>query len=485
MVILIPILILTTGFPISTEVEVSGKTYYADLYASFWGLWASPLYDQDTGSYIDSNQVLDAIESGHKVEKVDYATNTKSEYTLKKTNARLSEISRKTVTLDDIKMLPIHISSYGNIYDGYTIMWTGEKLVIAGKDKTMCIKINEDKPWDYSNVVDTDFEVTDDWQCGCLDDTNTVLTLRSTGDWKGEVYDTYNGEGGDETNGAGGDETNGADGDETNGLGRYLVDENFYFKPLKAKSVEYDVTKLPDFTPAASAFPHGLNFNMNGFWATLELEYEQVQVLHGLDFDTYTVDQVVEQDLGGGKIASGTINMNTPVSLKGVECPGITINGWIESIAIEHEVWYGTWTENVQVLHVESTVPSGSELGPGLQIQITEEMTYPWWRSRRLNPDTNEGTDAGDSDGADNEEGDDDDYVPEEEDEDNDSNNDWMSFDDGYGEEAVAFKGFEYDDTADEPTDDPDAADNEDSSYTYTWTQTVYSGQLGELLDGN
>jgi len=481
MVILIPILILTTGFPISTEVEVSGKTYYADLYASFWGLWASPLYDQDTGSYIDSSQVLDAIESGHKVEKVDYATNTKSEYTLKKTNARLSEISRKTVTLDDVKMLPIHISSYGNIYDGYTIMWTGEKLVVAGKDKTMCIKINEDTPWDYSNAVDTDFEVTDDWQCGCLDDTNTVLlTLRSTGDWKGEVYDTYNGEGGDETNGAGGD--------ETSGLGRYLVDENFYFIPLKAESVEYDVTKLPDFTPEASAFPYGLNFNMNGFWATLELEYEQVQVLHGLDFDTYTVGQLVEQDLGGGKTATGTINMNTPVSLKGVECPGITINGWIENKAIDHEEWYGTWTENVQVLHVESTVPSGSELGPGLRIQITEEMTYTYGGggvSRRLNPDTNEGTDAGDGDGAGNEEGDDDDYVPEEEDEDNDSNDDWMSFDDGYGEEAVDFEGFEYDDTAADPTDDPDAADNEDSSYTYTWTQTVYSGQLGELLDGN
>ena len=314
---------LETGFPISTEVTIGNKKYYADLYASFWGLWASPLF-KDDGEYIDSSQVIEAMESGHKVEKVDYVTNTKNEYTMKKTSARLNEITRKTLTLDDVKMLPIRINSYGSIYDGYTVIWTGDKLAIAGKDRLACIEIDANKEWDYSNEVKTAFEVTEDWQCGCLDTTVTDADaqLRKTGDWEGRV-DT---------------DTDTA--------------ENYYIA-FKEQSVKYIVAKMDEFKPTASMFPHGLNFDMNGFWATLILKYEEVQILHGLDFGTYYIGQKVEQDLGNGKKAVGTINEATPIMLLGLQCPTITVKGWIEdNYEIEIDDWWGKRTEYVKVIHV-------------------------------------------------------------------------------------------------------------------------------------
>jgi hypothetical protein len=217
------------------------------------GLWASPYYDEVADNFIDSDRIISGIENGHEVVKIDYETNTEKTYTLKKTNARLNKVTRKTVTFNDLKMVPLKIDLTGNRYDGSSIMWTGTKLVIAGESKKKCVKIDKDTPWDHSNVIATDFTVTEDWQCGCLDVSTTIgqkATLKSNGDYNGYSDDNYD-----------------AENEEY---------KNDWFKSIDVETVQNNVSKALELIPTSDTFPDGLDLDLNGLWATVQFDYESI-----------------------------------------------------------------------------------------------------------------------------------------------------------------------------------------------------------------
>ena len=143
------------GFPIEATDTSTGKKYEA--WAGYHGLHVHSRFDEETKTVDNTGASL--FVNGADVEKINYdASSSRTPYTLRVDNGRLMKISKKTVTLGDLKGITLTV---GHGKSAIRVAFNGTGLMKVGKVGGMCFDHSGgQRPTHITGPQNQ-------WECGC------------------------------------------------------------------------------------------------------------------------------------------------------------------------------------------------------------------------------------------------------------------------------------------------------------------------------
>ena len=143
------------GFPIEATDPATNKKYEA--WAGYHGLHVHTRFDEETKTVDNSGASL--FVNGAQVEKINYdASSSRTPYTLRVDHGRLMKISKKTITLGDLKGITLTV---GHGKNAIRVAFNGTSLMKVGEVGGMC--------FDHSggNRPTLVTGPQNQWECGC------------------------------------------------------------------------------------------------------------------------------------------------------------------------------------------------------------------------------------------------------------------------------------------------------------------------------
>lgn len=270
-----------SGMPIIMKgVTDYESTVPIDAWISYWGLYANPYRGDTTNSAPKDRDSMQALfVDGATVQKqIQIGDDIDKDYTVSIVNARMRKTERRTIKLSDIQGLPFTVEGTGDLASA-NLVWTGSAVEMVGRKAMMCL----DSSNNYE-AVDTSFEPASGWEgyldCQCLDSATPA-------------------------------------GRETSGAFDTTIHAMQYDKLVGTATNGDDVTG--DIN--SESFPYGMRIRIGDTMGQVQLIYQPLQKLFGLDMSTYTADDIVTQASSG---ASGVVAITTANRLYGYTCASST-----------------------------------------------------------------------------------------------------------------------------------------------------------------
>ena len=143
------------GFPIEATDTSTGKKYEA--WAGYHGLHVHSRFDEETKTVDNTGASL--FVNGADVEKINYdASSSRTPYKLRVDNGKLMKISKKTVTLGDLKGITLTV---GHGKSAIRVAFNGTGLMKVGKVGGMCFDHSGgQRPTHITGPQNQ-------WECGC------------------------------------------------------------------------------------------------------------------------------------------------------------------------------------------------------------------------------------------------------------------------------------------------------------------------------
>ena len=265
-----------------------------EAYIDYWGLYWNGAYNSTSANYIDNENMGALIgglstqyASGIAVEKESYTSAGNVAYDLKVAPGRLEKITMRTITLGDIKGLPLTVNNWGNAaVDGDIIKWDGTSFKKIGDSGLACINYDQSN-YDSAAVVNKDIASQKD--CRCYDtNTNAVSTLMTITPYSG--------------------------------CGANCRGTQSFTKMAGANA-----SASIDYTIDSTIFSRGIDVKTESdvLYGQVKLVYEPVVTLFGLNPGNFIEGQTVTQTISG-VTATGTVFKSTDPALYGLACASNT-----------------------------------------------------------------------------------------------------------------------------------------------------------------
>lgn len=263
----------------------------SEAYLSYWGLYINNPFNTTSGEYISDTNTVSAINAilfgdSVTVEKTNYAGGAPTQYTLKLSPGRMNKISMKSVTLGEIKGLPLTVNNWGSSAKGDIIKWTGTDFVKVGSSGRACVNVDKTNNYAQTTIANS---IGSYKECSCFDTTtNSVSTSMTPKDWSTCTNDCRNTES--------------------------------YTKLAGANA-----TSTTTYPVDSTSFSRGMDVKTAGdvLYGQVKLAYEPVVSLYGVNPGSYTKGQTVTQTYtsGGASVtATGTVHKSTPSGVFGLSC---------------------------------------------------------------------------------------------------------------------------------------------------------------------